>query len=178
MKIISSTTVLAALVASSFSLAQAAPKSKDNPGAQGRETLQQVDELSASMVFTADRLAMRAKETEQGDIQLNGLNDLKEEVNGIGRDLRALEAKEGTLPDWERSALDEVLPLMNEIAAKTEAVLQSFHQNRSHMWATAFPAESAKIYEDAAKVKEIVDGHLKLAGLHEREQRVGAALGE
>lgn len=178
MKIISSTTVMVALVTCCFSLAQAAPKSKDDPGAQGRVTLQEVDTLSASMVFTADRLAMGAKDTEQGDAQRDGLSDLKEEVNGIGRDLRALEANEGTLPDWERSALDEVLPLMNEIAAKTEAALQTFHQNRSHMWATAFPAETARIYEEATKVKEIVDGHLKLASLHEREQRIEAALGE
>jgi hypothetical protein len=146
--------------------------------AQARVILEEVDSLSVSMVTTADQLAMGAKKTDQGETQMEGLAALKGEVNRIGQDLRALETEETSLADWERSTVDGILPLMVEIAANTEKAIEALATNRSHMWATDFPEESAKVYDDAVKVRTIVDEHLKLASLREREQRAQAELGE
>jgi hypothetical protein len=164
MKTINYAVVSAALIACSLSLAQASPRAKDQSvPTQVRMTLKEVDSLSASMADAADRLALVAKSTEGSETQLDELGTVRDDVNRIGRDLRTLQDEAGSLPAWESQTIDEVLPLMQEIATQTEEAIQNFNANRNHLWATAFPDETAKIYRDSERVKEIVSGNLKLA---------------
>ena len=61
---------------------------------------------------------------------------------------------------------------MQEVAANTEKAIQIFQSDRNHLWATPFPAETAKVFGDAERVKELLDGNLKLATVREQEQRI------
>ena len=129
------------------------------------------------MVNTADELAIKAKSPEQADAQFVRLNDLRDDVNRIGKDLRVLEAEKGSLTAWESKTFGEISPLMQEIASNTETAIEIYSSNRNHMWTTAFPDESAKVYEDAARVKEILDNNLKLAKVREEEQNLEHEIG-
>lgn len=173
MKGIHSATVSAALVVLSVSLGQAASKPKDDsPTAQARTMLEQVESWSASLADTADRLSMKAIRKEDPQSQAEDLDILKNDVNKIGRYLRILEAEQGSLAGWESSAIDETLPLMREIAVNTEKAIQTFQSDRIHLWTTPYSEETSKVFEDAERVKELLDGHLKLATAHEQEQQI------
>ena len=177
MKTISSVTVSAALIVCSLSLAQAAPKPKDvSPTTDARAMLKRIDELSNEMASTADRLAIGAKSPDHADAELEALDVLRGDINQMGRDLRILKAEEETLPAWEKRAIDEVLPLMKEIATNTEEAIQNFNASRNHLWATAFPDETAKVYGEAERVKEVLDGNLKLAAARDEERRIESTL--
>lgn len=172
------TTVLAALIVSSLAVVQAAPKSRDNsPATKARGILEEVASLSTSMVNTADELAVMAKTPGQADTQLVRLNELRDDVNRIGKNLRVLEAEKGSLTAWESKTFDEILPLMKEIASNTETAMENYSSNRNYMWTTAFPDESAKVYADAERVKEILDDNLKLAKVREEEQHLEDEIG-
>jgi hypothetical protein len=178
MKAIYSATVSDALALFSVSLGQAASKPKDDsPTAQARTMLVQVESWSGSLADTADRLSMKAKLKEDPQGQVYELDVLKNDVNKIGRDLRILEAEQGSLAGWESSAVDETLPLMREIAVNTEKAIQTFQSDRSHLWTTPYSEETTKIFEDAERAKELLDGRLKLAAVREQEQRIEGALG-
>jgi hypothetical protein len=177
MKPIYSAAASVALILFSVSAGQAASKAKDDsPSAQARTMLAQVDSWSASIADTADWLSMKAKSQADSQSEQAELANLKDEVNKIGRDLRVLEGEQGDLDKWESSAIDEILPLMQEVAANTEKAIQTFQSDRNHLWATAFPADTAKVFEDAERVKELLDGRLKLAAAHEQEQRLESTL--
>ncbi len=167
---------LAVLIAGSMSLAQAAPRLKhETATADARITLEDVQPLAGSMVTAAEGLSIDAIRSDSGS-QLVGLNELREVVNKIGHDLVVLENEGATLPEWEVSAVNEIRPLMREIAANTDKAIQNFNSNRNYTWATGFPEQTQKIYEDAMRVKELVDAHLKLASIRKQEQRIETKL--
>lgn len=171
--------VVSALITCSLSLAQAFPRAKDQSvPTQARMMLKEVDSLSASMAYAADRLALVAMSTEGSETQLEELDAVRDDVNRIGRDLRTLQDEAGSLPAWESQTVDEVFPLMQEIATKTEEAIQNFNANRNHLWATAFPDETAKIYRDSERVKEIVSANLKLAAARVEEHRIEGTLNQ
>ena len=177
MKAIYSATVSTALALFSASLGQAASKSEnDSPTAQARTMLVQVDSWSASLADAADRLSMKAKLKEDPQSQVEDLDILRNDVNRIGRDLRILEAKQGSLAGWESSAVSETVPLMREIAMNTEKAIETFQSDRNHLWTTPYSEETTRVFEDAERVKELLDGHLKLAAIREQEQRIEGAL--
>jgi hypothetical protein len=152
---------------------QAAPKPKDNsPTTQARNMIEQMDVLSDSIRNTGDRLATTAKGPEDPEGQLERLDTIKEDVNKIGRELRLLQAEQGSLAEWQGQTIDEVLPLMREIAANTDQAIQTYNSNRNHLWATSFPEETARIFENAKRATELLDGQLKLAAVREQEQRL------
>lgn len=162
-----------ALIMFSGPAGQAAWKPKDeSPTVQARTMLEQVESLSGSLAVTADGLSMRAKSQADPQSELDALNDIKDDVNQMGRDLRILEREQAELDKWESDAVDEIMPLMQNVAANTDKAIQTFQSDRNHLWATAFPAETAKVSDDAERVKELVDGHLKLAKVREQEQRL------
>lgn len=179
MKRVISVNILAALIVASASLLQAAPKLTDQSAAHARVILERIGALSVSMERNADELAIDARDPAYtgSETQLGGLNHLRDDVNAIGRDLRLLEAGEGSLADWERQTFDEILPLMQEIAVNTQKEIQTWDSERVHLWTTAFRDESVKVDADAERVKEIVEAHLKLANMHEQEDRIQAKAG-
>jgi len=173
MRTIYSAAVSAALIVFSVSVGQAASKpNNSSPAIQARDMLEQIDSWSASMVRAADWLAVTAWDPRFTASRLERLDILKDDVNKIGRELRVLEAEQASLTAWESKAVDEVLPLMQVTSAYTSGAIQTYSSDRDHLWTTSFPDDTAKIFEDAVRVKELLDGHLKLAAVHEQEQRL------
>jgi hypothetical protein len=103
---------------------------------------------------------------------------MKSDVNNIGRELGSVEAERGSLDEWENKAFDEILPLMEEIAANTQKIILTYASDRSHLWATSFYEDSAKVFNEAQEVKGLLDGYLKLASVHQQEQRLESKVAE
>ena len=178
MKILGSTTLTAALVMGSISLAPGGAQPKEvSPPSQAQVLLEEVSGLAKSMTAAADRLAIEAKRADMAEVELARLAQIKDDINRIGKDLRTLEKEEDSLSEWERNAIDAILPLMVDAAKTTDQAFKTYDPNRGHLWATPFPAESAEIYKDASKVNEIAGGYLKLAALHQHEQHIEATIG-
>jgi hypothetical protein len=142
------------------------------PASESRMLLQSVDNMAVSMADTADRLNLGASRTNHADAEAEQLNMLREDINQIGHELSSLENLEGTLPDWERKTLDQIVPIMQEMAATTDKAIQNFDTNRNHVWATGLPEQAVTISQDAERVKEIVHANLKLASVRAQEQRL------
>ena len=178
MKIICSATVSVALVVFSMPLANAAPRAKaESQAVQARALLEDVDSLSASLVDTADRLALGAK-SQGSESQRDELDVLRSDINRIGHDLSILQAEEQSLPAWESSTIEEVLPLMQEAATTTQAAIENYNENRNHLWSTDFPDEAARVYSDAERAKRVLDSKLKLAAVRNEEQRIESGLNQ
>src|SRR5215475_7009252 len=84
------------------------------PAPESRVLLQDVDNVAVSMADTADQLNLGASRTNHADAEAEQLNTLRDDINQIGHELSSLENQEGTLPDWERKTLDQIVPIMQE----------------------------------------------------------------
>ncbi len=169
----------AALMAFTLSVGEAAPRPKEVvPATQGRTMLEQIDGSSASIADAAYRLAAMAKSQRDPMSHLARLNDIREEVNQIGRELQALDDQRASLTEWEAKALDQALPLMHEIAVNAQKATETYISDRTHLFATSYPPEMLKVSDDATQVKQLLDGYLKLASVRQQEQRLEVKVGE
>lgn len=164
MKTVLSTTAAAALVAFTLSASPVPTKSKTS--------FEGIVGTADSLSTITDRLAMDAIRPDHPDAQLAELEALRSKVNIMGRELAALEHSPTPLPEWERNALDRIVPSMNTIAAETDTAIRNFNANRNRLWATGFPEQTAQLYRQAEYVKTVAQNNLKLAAARHQEQRL------
>jgi hypothetical protein len=158
--------------------AQAAPRSTPPySSAQAEATLGQIDEWSANIADTAFHLSDMAQHQLDPQSHLEGLDNLKHDINWIGVDVSVLEAERNSLAAWEVQALDQIVPLMHDAAANAEKAIQTFNSDRRRLWATSYVEDTAKIAEDTNKVAALIHNYLKLEKTQEREQRIERDLG-
>ena len=167
------TATLTAILACSL-IATAAPKTSGN--AEPRLLLENIQTLARSMTDTADQLSMSSSRTGASDMQMRWLDDLKSDVNSIGRNLVLLDDHEGSLTPWESTTVNEITPLMRDIASLSDKAIATFNANRDHAWATGFPEQTDRIYQQAERVTRLVDAQLRLASVRGQEQRLESRL--
>ena len=173
---IHSVAVSAALIVWSLPLARAGSKPskpKDASAvAQAKAIFEQIDASSAEIAEVAEGLETMAKGRRDPEMHLEGLDTLKQDVNSIGSELSSLDAERASLAPWEVEALDRTTSLMHDVATHAEQAIETFSADRDRLWATSYPADTAKAAEDANQVKTLLAHYLKLAKVHEREDRL------
>lgn len=179
MRTLYATAAGAALIVFTASIGAAAPKQQGNsPSAQARVALEQIDDWSASAATITDRLEMFTTNGRDPLAQRHDLDALRENINNIASELQFLAGNRSSVAEWQVAAVDQVTPLMAEIAANLNQSIQLFNSERVHLWATAYHSNLARIYSDTRQVKGILDGYLKLASVHQEAQRIENRLGE
>jgi uncharacterized phage infection (PIP) family protein YhgE len=175
MKRIQSVALSFALAMLPLTLARAGSK-PGNQTAQAKAIFEQIDANSSEIADVAQQLEERAKSASDSEQELVGLDTLRKDVNSIGSELTALDAERASLSPWEVEALDRTTTLMLDVAANTEKAIETFNAERTHLWASAFPTETAKASSEADEVKSLVSGYLKLAKAREQEERLEHSL--
>jgi hypothetical protein len=179
MKRIHSVAAAAVLILWSLPPAHGAPKLRDESAStEAKMMFEQIDAWSASIADAAFRLGEMAKSVRDPESHLEGLGVLREDVNKIGGELRSLETKRDSLSAWETKALDQTLPLMQEVADHAEKAIQTFNSDRQRLWTTSYIEDTAQISKDADQVAAMLRDYLKLAKTREKELRLERSLGE
>jgi hypothetical protein len=177
MKRIYSLAASAVVMLWSLAPAHAAPKPK-SPSTEAQSILEHIDASSASIADTAFRLGALVKDNRDPEAQLDGLDEIKTDINKIGGELQSLEAERDSLSTWEGKALDQILPLMHDAADNAEKAIQTYTSDRQRLWATSYADDTARIYKDADHVATLLRNYLKLAKTREKESRIEQSLGE
>ncbi len=144
-----------------------------SPSAQARATLRQIEESSSKLGDDAFVLKLKAEDTQHDrDSQLAGLMALKEGVNQIGDKLKVLEAERPSLEPWEAAAVNQVVPLMHQVAADVTRAIETFNSDGTHLWASPYGGALREAGDDAGKVATILKDRLQLARAREKEHRL------
>jgi hypothetical protein len=163
----------------SLAPANAATKPKnESPSTEAQVMFAQIDATSTAIAETAYNLGVMAKDQRDPQSHLEGLHDLREDINKVGSELQALEAERSSLSEWESKALDQILPLMQDVAGNTEKALQTFNSDRQRLWATSYVDDTATVTKEADQVATLLRDYLKLARTREKESRIEQSLGE
>ncbi len=174
-----SLTASAAVLLWSLAPAQAAPKMKGaSPSTEAQATLEQIDVASATIAEIAFKLNDLAKSVPDPKAQIAGLDELKTDINKVGSELQSLEAERDSLSEWESKALDQTLPLMQDVAAHAEKAFQTYNANQARLFATSYLDDTDRISKDADQVSTLLRDYLKLAKTREKESRIEQSLEE
>jgi hypothetical protein len=170
------------MILCSLPMVQGASKPADESSAtNGKRMITEIDTLSAVVSDAAFRLNAMAKRNQDSDLQVEGLNTLREDVNKIGSDLRSLQAQRDSLPAWEARAIDDAAPLMHDVANNTEKAISAFNSNPTFLKATSYVENTSRIYEEAHEVGTRLHGDLTLSVVPPSEassdRRVGGVSG-
>lgn len=151
---------------------------KAAPSDEPRKTFQQIDALSSRISEEAYHLETMARTEHVISSHVEGLDILKEDVNRIEEDLRALNAERNLLSEWETKALDQISPLMHTVTVKTEEAIRAFNADSPRLSTSPYVEDTDTVFKDAGSVKTILHDYLKLAKVREKEHRLQQNLTE
>jgi len=138
-----------------------------------------IDAMSAKIADSAFQLDHMFGEGE-ADREMHGsmLMAIKEDVNKVGRDLQSLEAARNSLSAWEIAALDQITPLMRNVADDTEKAARAFTPEVAGPLVRAYADATAGIAKYAEEITILLRNRLNLEKTREKEQRIEHRLGE
>jgi len=152
----------AILITVGLSLGQAGARKHHTEASDARQTLRDIEGLAVDVEDQADQLVQFSQENNlspQSHLML--LNEMKDEVNRMGRELSVLEAERDALPTWEQQAVDDTLPLLKDAAENTSSAIQYFNDDRTHLWTPAYRDYANRVYEDSGQIAKSLKSDLK-----------------
>lgn len=92
------------------------------------------------------------------------LRRIKSEVNDMGKRLCKLERMENGVPLAEQQAIQNVAPVVQEMADNADAAIHFRNAHHSGLWAPSFTADAQNLQNEASTVIRQIHGSERLAG--------------
>ena len=167
----------AALVALSFSQAEA----RINPGftltSEAQQKLEHLRATSDSVKNNADQLRMAAKNAELSpEGHTSTLETMRAAINDMGRTMDVLQAEHSSLSSWEQEAVAKTAPLLKNAAENTDTAINTLKADDQYLWNPVYTSSLNHISQDTKQMATILKDDLKLAQLRHQEQRLDQSL--
>jgi hypothetical protein len=176
-------TASAVLMSASISAAYAAPSSGDQLAAKKakavRATLALMDQQIANIsdtAFTMNQAIFRGE--NDFEFQSDELNDLKDQVNEVGRELAVIDAERDSIPQWQAAAVDQILPIMHDIAVEATQATNTFNVDSLRLTASDYGVDTNEVSHNALNAAHLLHADLKLAHAKAKEGPMTVSLGE
>ena len=173
-------TAATVLMTASASVAHAAPDAGDQVSAKEAKTvestLKQLDEQASAISNNALTMNRAIVRTDDYQFQVFHLDHLKDQVNRVGQELAAIEAERASLPQWQRDAVDQITPLMHDVAAEANEAIKTYSVDQGRLFASDYGADTKDILVNAQKVSQSLHEDIKLADTKAAEARVAATV--
>ena len=171
------------LMTASISAAYAAPNSGDQLSVRKAKHVQATLALMDQQIADISDTALLMNRTmyqgaDDFDFQADQLADLRSQVNGIGHELAVIEAERSSLPQWQTATVDQVLPIMHEIATESTQAINTYNANKIRLFASDYGVETNEVSSNAEKAAHLLHGDIKLANDKAVEGRLTAAFDE
>jgi len=142
-------------------------------GTEGRMLLSQIQDHASAISEEVEPLDMQTRVSEGGGwMESATLNEVREDVNTIGKDLNRLEELRTQLEPWEQQEIDRIAPLAVEIADATNDGIRTFNRNQNQTWNTQLSAELTTLSNKADELRKSVNESLELAKLNKEIERL------
>jgi len=92
----------------------------------------------------------------------------KQHINAIGDRLESLEAIRSTVAPWQQQAIESIIPVAAQLAARTEAAINHLNGNRGHLFAPEYTDHLSTIAEHSDQLTRSVNVLLELASTQEK----------
>jgi isopropylmalate/homocitrate/citramalate synthase len=173
-------TSAAVLMAASVNAAYAAPKTGDQLSAKDAKaaeaSLKLMDQQIAAISDNAFVMNQSIDRTDDFEFQADCLAHLRDQVNRVGQEMAVIEGEPDSLPQWQTDTVDQVAPVLHEVAAEATQATITFNAGNGRLFATDYGRETKEISDNAERVAQHLHDDLKLANAEAVESRVTATL--
>jgi hypothetical protein len=134
----------------------------------------------------ADQLWMFAHVTESAssanqisvDSQEQASKLISSDINAIVLTLAKLDSARKTAAPWQQSAIDQIRPLVKELAANTTAVIDYIHKNPNRLHSAEYREYVEANSDDAAQLSSLIGAFVDYGKAKERLDRLSGKLPE
>jgi hypothetical protein len=99
----------------------------------------------------------------------------KQHINSIGERLESLDAMRGSVEPWQGEAIDSIMPVAGQLAARTEAAIKYLNENQGKLFVPDYTEHLSAIAGHAEQMRESVSAHLDMASAQERMDKLRGA---
>jgi uncharacterized coiled-coil DUF342 family protein len=96
----------------------------------------------------------------------------REHINAIGNRLKNLQAIRSTAAPWQQQAIESIVPVATQLAARTEAAINHLNENRGYRFAPEYTDHLRTIADHSDQLKESVNVFLEMASTQEKLDRL------
>ena len=91
-----------------------------------------------------------------------GLNQAREHINAIGKQMAYLQAVKEAGAPWQQSAIDQMVQIAVQVASRAEAAIGHLNERPGHLFAPDYVEHVNGLYEQSARLKQVVDNFVDL----------------
>jgi len=103
------------------------------------------------------------------------INQIKEHINALGRQVGKLKAAEGAASPWQKTAIDRINPFLDEMSGYTTAVIERLNGDRKHTIADYKDYLEANA-DYATDLASMIGDFVDYGNAKDRTERLGAKL--
>lgn len=104
------------------------------------------------------------------------LNQARDRVNEMGKLLHWLRTNRPRALPWQQRAMDQVRPMFNILADRTEKAIRLFNENRNTLFATAYADVTADMRTTAVRMRKTVAAYREYDEAQQKLQQLEASL--
>lgn len=173
-----------ALIASILLLAcpvlLAVQSTEENP--QVTQLLSEAREKAAILSRDADEMESLTRSDVSWQTHASMLETMKEDVNDMGKIVERLEASRDSASQWQRQAIDRMVPVLKEIASNTTAAINHLNQERTRPTTGEYADYLRQNSETARELSDMVSSFVRYdqtrAKLEKLEQKLELGSGK
>ena len=144
--------------------------------AEASSLLEEIQSRANQLARDADTLESYSRTRVNWRSHAGQLTLAKEHVNEIGKRITRLQEIKEVAAPWQRQAIDSILPVAVNLAARTEVAIEHLNENRNYLWAPVYIDHLEAISDHADQMKALVDLHLELAGTRDKLEQLRSKL--
>jgi len=103
------------------------------------------------------------------------INQIKEHINALGKQVAKLKAAENTASPWQKTAIDRINPFLDEMSGYTTAVIERLNGDRKHTMADYKDYLEANA-DYATDLASMIGDFVDYGNAKDRTERLGAKL--
>ena len=158
-------------------LLAASQNNQENP--EVTRLLADAREKAAVLSRDADEMEALTRSDVSWQTHADMLNTIKEHVNDLARTVGKLNASRDSASEWQKQAIDRVMPLMKELAANTTAAINHLNENKLRPTSGSYKEYLKENAETAHQLSDIISSFVRYgdtrARLEKLEQRLEIA---
>jgi hypothetical protein len=138
------------------------------PSAPATQLLEEVRSISHDLSREAATLESYASGGRYWQTHAYQLHLAKQHINAIGERLTDLQAIRGTAEPWQQQAIDSIVPVAEQLAARTQAAIVHLNESPRQLFAPSYKEHLSAIADHSDRMKQAVGVHLEMASTRDK----------
>jgi hypothetical protein len=165
-----------ALLLAGFAASPAALKAAANPDSeQVSKLLSEAKTMAFQLKEDAVAMESYTRMNATWESHAAAINQIKEHINVLGRQVAKLRDAEGGASPWQRTAIERIYPYLDEMSGYTTAVIERLNGDRKHTIADYKDYLEANA-DYASDLASMIGDFVDYGNAKDRAERLGAKL--